>query len=236
MTELFDIDEDEYTPYPPMFSPLAPTHIQSQTLPLSLNDPFFPSCDLSALSDTSQFYESDAIPHIQQSYQPPPQEQLPSACSVCGSAHGALAILDPCAHPLCSTCLTSALNIVGEKDMECAVCKAKVENFKLHNFTGNLGTARVIDEKHSFEMDVLGSTEEAAFIENYDFDSGIMPGVFGAYTGGNFDDHIEFMDRAQGASTPVSMIHSDHEHETFTRADEHVVLRIDNVPWVSAIC
>ncbi|KAG6821128.1 hypothetical protein H0H93_006467 [Arthromyces matolae] len=56
----------------------------------------------------------------------------PSGCSVCLAASPrTLAVLDPCNHPLCSACLTSALNIVGEKDMECAVCRGKVEDFKL---------------------------------------------------------------------------------------------------------
>lgn len=62
---------------------------------------------------------------------PPPH---PSSCSVCGrrgKGDGMLAVLQPCEHPLCSTCLTSALNIVGEKDMECAVCKTPVVDFKL---------------------------------------------------------------------------------------------------------
>ena len=57
---------------------------------------------------------------------------LPNECSVCfASKPLSLAILDPCGHPLCSTCLTSALNIVGEKDMECAVCKQGVVDFRL---------------------------------------------------------------------------------------------------------
>lgn len=59
-------------------------------------------------------------------------EPAPTDCSVCLLSNPAsLAILQPCKHPLCSTCLTSALNIVGEKDMECAVCKRKVADFKL---------------------------------------------------------------------------------------------------------
>jgi hypothetical protein len=57
-----------------------------------------------------------------------------SDCSVCLCQNASsLAILKPCGHPLCSACLTSALNIVGEKDMECAVCKQDVQDFKLVN-------------------------------------------------------------------------------------------------------
>ena len=55
-----------------------------------------------------------------------------SDCSVClVKSAPSLAILKPCGHPLCSACLTSALNIVGEKDMECAVCRQSVQDFKL---------------------------------------------------------------------------------------------------------
>ncbi|KAF8067678.1 hypothetical protein FPV67DRAFT_1149641 [Lyophyllum atratum] len=58
----------------------------------------------------------------------PPQ----CGCSVCLDVHPrTLAVLVPCGHPLCSGCLTSALNIVGEKDMECAVCRGKVADFRL---------------------------------------------------------------------------------------------------------
>ncbi len=56
----------------------------------------------------------------------------PTDCSVCFAVHPtSLAVLQPCGHPLCSGCLTSALNIVGEKDMECAVCKQSVVDFRL---------------------------------------------------------------------------------------------------------
>ncbi len=56
----------------------------------------------------------------------------PTDCSVCLTIRpSTLAILQPCGHPLCSACLTSALNIVGEKDMECAVCKQGVSDFRL---------------------------------------------------------------------------------------------------------
>lgn len=46
-TDLCDIDEDEFVPYPPAFSPVVPTQLHSLTLPLNLHDLF----DLSAGSD-----------------------------------------------------------------------------------------------------------------------------------------------------------------------------------------
>jgi len=57
---------------------------------------------------------------------------IPTDCSVCFAVRPpSLAVLQPCGHPLCSGCLTSALNIVGEKDMECAICKQSVADFQL---------------------------------------------------------------------------------------------------------
>jgi len=61
-------------------------------------------------------------------------ENPPTDCSVCLVSYpSTLAVLQPCRHPLCRSCLTSALNIVGEKDMECAVCKQSVADFNLIN-------------------------------------------------------------------------------------------------------
>ncbi|KAF9003258.1 hypothetical protein BDQ17DRAFT_1355829 [Cyathus striatus] len=72
----------------------------------------------------------------------------PDDCSVClAPSPSTLAVLKPCEHPLCSGCLTSALNIVGEKDMECAVCKTPVADFKLVVGKKN-GTASPVPEKN----------------------------------------------------------------------------------------
>ncbi|KAI0711264.1 hypothetical protein C8Q76DRAFT_735768 [Earliella scabrosa] len=221
-SELYDIDEDDYAPYPQTFSP--PAH--SQTLPISLNDPFNTSnISLSAISHFSepvQFYETPQ-------YFPPPQHrQAPapaSNCSVCGLAKGSLAVLKPCAHPLCSTCLTSALNIVGEKDMECAMCHAKVDDFSLCK-TGP-DTAPV-----NTESKLQRIIEECNEIEEFDSGIGLLPCAFSGKSVGDvamFDEDELFMDRAQGASTPVA----SHASASFapSKASERVVLRIDNVPW-----
>ncbi|KAI0674379.1 hypothetical protein C8Q78DRAFT_1014437 [Trametes maxima] len=217
-SELYDIDEDDYPSYSQVFSP--PMH--SQTLPLAFNDPFnISNLSISAIANMTepvQLYETP------QYFPPPPRKELagPSNCSVCGLSKGSLAILRPCSHPLCSACLTSALNIVGEKDMECAMCHQKVNDFSLckpsFGTTATVGAesklARIIEECNEFE----------------DFDSGIglLPSAFAGRKGddvGLFDEDDSFMDRAQGASTPVGGITGR------TGFIERVVLRIDNVPW-----
>lgn len=210
-TELFDIDENDFVPYPQAFVPVA-----NQSLPLSLTQHFNLPPDLSGLSEPSQLYETSFFPQPLEE----PEEVPPFACSVCGASGGtlALAVLDPCAHPLCPQCLTSALNIVGEKDMECAVCKSKVDNFQLHKsppasgFKAGPTTTEAAKKRAS-----IGSTREMNVLQGlYD--------TTPARSNGGLPEYDDFaMDRAQGSSTPVSARRG---------AEESVVLRIDNVPWV----
>ncbi|TFY76946.1 hypothetical protein EWM64_g7067 [Hericium alpestre] len=216
-TNLFDIDEDEYAPYP-SFSPTQP-----RTLPLALNDPFDDpqgpiGFSLSATAEslhisqgqgspqsspfassrtsmfgTSQFQSSPfgpAIPASQDILAEEPAPASPSVCSVCGLAPSSLAVLDPCSHVLCSACLTSALNIVGEKDMECAVCKAGVSNFMLRSTSSSQGSSP----------------------------SGPRGG-FGTIGG-----------EAGRAGTPTGAARRQAAVSS-GRAGETPVLRIDNVPW-----
>ncbi|PCH45064.1 hypothetical protein WOLCODRAFT_133474 [Wolfiporia cocos MD-104 SS10] len=210
--DLFDIDEDEYVPYPSTFTSPLP----NQILPLVLNDLFSFQPNV---SEPLQLYETPVF-----SAQPTDEEATPFACSICGSSGGSLAVLEPCTHPLCSACLTSALNIVGEKDMECAVCNSKVDNFQLHKTapgaTYDNGTAT--DTAHKFQERAYSD----ANTRKTDVDA----------LQGSYDGHVEdvdgidyFMDRAQGASTPVAGARSAHCVEP--KHEESVVLRIDNVPW-----
>jgi hypothetical protein len=100
-----------------------------------LSDPFFTTPLPARLNTIKECLE--APPTTTTSSSPlPPAPQNPNTntntCSVCGTSNPfPKAILIPCSHPLCSACLTSALNIVGEKDMECFVCKGGVKDFKL---------------------------------------------------------------------------------------------------------
>lgn len=97
---------------------LVPVPHTSTSMPASITPrPIQPR----TLSDTSTRPEA-----------PDEHVAIPTDCSVCFAVRPAsLAVLHPCGHPLCSGCLTSALNIVGEKDMECAICKKGVADFRL---------------------------------------------------------------------------------------------------------
>ncbi|KAI0305310.1 hypothetical protein B0F90DRAFT_1703371 [Multifurca ochricompacta] len=102
-TNLFDIDENNYVPYPSSFS-----HAEPLALPLSLNDPF---------DHTDISFETLEYPHGPKvsGYRTLEPAAPELCCSVCGSLGPSLAELEPCAHLLCSACLTSALNIVGRR-------------------------------------------------------------------------------------------------------------------------
>lgn len=221
ISELYDIEEDDYAPYPQAFSP--PAH--SQTLPLTLNDPFNTSnislSGISTISEPMHFYETP------QFITSPLVASAPAAnCSICGLAKGSIAILKPCSHPLCSTCLTSALNIVGEKDMECAMCHAKVDDFTLCKGGTDSSPSMSSDTK------LQRIIEECSEIEEFDSGIGLLPSAFNVKDIGDigfFDDDEIFMDHAQGSSTPIA---SSQASFSSIRQYERVVLRIDNVPWV----
>ncbi|KAH9831159.1 uncharacterized protein C8Q71DRAFT_861894 [Rhodofomes roseus] len=215
-TDLFDIDENDYAPYPQAFVPV----VANQSLPLSLTQHFNLQQDFSAISESAQLYEPSFYPTEPEE----PEEATPFACSVCGDSGGTLAVLEPCAHPLCRQCLTSALNIVGEKDMECAVCKSKVDNFQLHKApptTGAIPGTSGAGKKRAAAFGPSGLSPH---------DNSILQGLCDATNrvrgNGGIGDYDDFMDRAQGSSTPVPGSRGGHRG-----TEESVVLRVDNVPW-----
>lgn len=130
----------------------------------------------------------------------------PSQCSVCDASVSRIAILEPCLHPLCSACLTSALNIVGEKDMKCATCNMSVQDFKLQTVE-----AINTDAIPATSTPPLGRKDR----------SPLLPSLF--ETGPA--DPFAFFEQPQGISTPAAR---------GSRPGENIVLRVDNVPWVSS--
>ena len=245
MADPFNIDENEYAPYPQSFdSPARPIGF-----PLSLNDPFH-SFSLPTIneSEPQPFPKFNVLPpvHRHDNLHESVHAQVPTAntsCSVCGRSSGALAILEPCEHPLCSACLTSALNIVGEKDMECAVCKLAVEDFHLQgsaDFFQSASTTSGIKTTHPVvgNPDMSGKSFLDALVSptvsplrrgtRSNLSEGglrLLPSAFDAH-GLGVNNRDEFFDGARGASTPVP------GRQDFVTVKENVVLRVDNVPWV----
>ena len=155
-TELFDISEDFAVgleegdiSYPESFFG------REMSLGLGLRDPFEPTYPYG--KPLSRIEEGDGAagmweipyPDSESPYSlpaplpilaPASEEEKSGGCSVCGRLTGSRAILKPCEHPLCSVCLTSALNIVGEKDMECSACRGRVADFVLVSGDAALST------------------------------------------------------------------------------------------------
>jgi hypothetical protein len=182
-----------YAPYPHTFSsPMRPIG-----MPVTLSDPFDGSPALAPIVEPAQ-----------QRFQPcfvPASDSGPRACSVCGRASGPLAVLEPCAHPLCSACLTGALNIVGEKDMACAVCETAVRDFRLQ------------------PPAEAGPGDDA---EEWRGGGRLLPSALDSV---EYANPLCFFDRSRASSTPVA----DTARHGTRKIRENVVLRIDNVPWVS---
>ncbi|KAJ3507892.1 hypothetical protein NLJ89_g6050 [Agrocybe chaxingu] len=187
------------------------------------------------------------VPNVEVVTPVPSPEATPTDCSVCLAFNpSSLAILQPCGHPLCSACLTSALNIVGEKDMQCAVCKQSVADFKLiagvpkgqpNSKGATLGSTTSDLTGKSF-MDALSSSPSGSIM----FD----PGNANTATSGDLDSAFEFgLDFGElRASTPKfhqqydrSMDSQSHVSvagmgkRNVRKDEDNVVLRIDNVPW-----
>ncbi|KAH7909874.1 hypothetical protein BJ138DRAFT_1102315 [Hygrophoropsis aurantiaca] len=222
-TELFDIEENAFEPYPQSFSS-SPAH------PLVLQDPF-QAPGLSTITES-----------VQQHFHDPRKMMRPdatlvtpvSSCSVCGRSGDQIAILDPCSHPLCSACLTSALNIVGEKDMECAVCHQSVENFHLQAppMGGDRGSPPVQTQRGASPRgfpfsDAAGSPLQR---RSYRPDGGLLPSAFENNVIGSLMSQLSLYDAPLDSSTPTLPPASVYPQPA-VRSSDNIVLRIDNVPW-----
>lgn len=213
-TELFDIDENAFEPYPQSFSSAAQT--------LVLQDPFN-GPGLSTIAESvPQHFQSAYSEMFNVSSATSPH----TTCSVCGCTGDRIAVLVPCKHLLCSACMTSALNIVGEKDIHCAVCKMFVNDFELQTASDDDTSASTVSQRR-FPMvpDVTFSPlqqrsarGEPALLPNT-FDPNSLPSLM----------------------STMSLCNPQMRHSsTFAIAPqaqraENVVLRIDNVPWVRSL-
>ncbi|KAK0438324.1 uncharacterized protein EV420DRAFT_1585821, partial [Desarmillaria tabescens] len=193
---------------------------------------------------------------IQGSYQMPVKTPVPEpqsnpvSCSVC-SRHNPprLAILVPCNHPLCSACLTSALNIVGEKDMECAVCKNGVEDFKLISGSGPAEKKSKVDRRSFSSVESNHDQRSGSDDEFVGRGKSFMDPLFSSpgsavsasFTGG-LESAFEFggqaffrNDDVRASTPPPATRRRSRDHGESPRQQnmlkDHVVLRIDNVPW-----
>ncbi|KIJ63146.1 hypothetical protein HYDPIDRAFT_113724 [Hydnomerulius pinastri MD-312] len=215
-TELFDIDEDAFEPYPQSFSSTAQTIV--------LQDPFNGS-GLSTIAETvPQHFHSPYSEMFNKVAATPPLV----ACSVCGRSGGRLAILEPCKHPLCSACLTSALNIVGEKDMECSVCKTCVNDFELQVVGSDDEASSSTTSQHTrrsptFSDSAASPLQQRAVRNDYT----LLPSAFDPRPLPSLMATMSLYDNQTRALSPPTLPPLPSEMQR----GENIVLRIDNVPW-----
>ncbi|KAF9447674.1 hypothetical protein P691DRAFT_760555 [Macrolepiota fuliginosa MF-IS2] len=217
----------------------APPYIKPTQVPVPPADISLPVLHRPTPLHPSRNANSMILPTIPDLIAPEPSND----CSVCLCLNPArLAVLKPCGHPLCSACLTSALNIVGEKDMECAVCKQGVEDFKLivnprskTNVTSKDAQKDSTKGKSFFDP-IFSSPSSSSTIEGNN--TSVENDSFGDLDTG-FDFGIDFSPHEIRASTPklensmsfdMSTQPSGNAHQVPSK-DSTVVLRIDNVPW-----
>ncbi|KAL4078131.1 hypothetical protein V8B97DRAFT_2003368 [Scleroderma yunnanense] len=208
-TELFDIDENAFEPYPQTFS--------AATQPLALQDPFHGSI-LSTIVENLPHSIPTSYPDMYTNVKP-----FVPTCLVCGRSGGRLVIIDPCKHAHCNACFTSALNIVGEKDMECAVCKASVVNFAFHtpsDYETVKPSASPRPSHFSAVFDVAASPIQPRSFRGH---PPTCPNVPHLNPLPSLLSAMSFYDNTcdlspTGFSSPL-------------QKGENIVLRIDNVPW-----
>ncbi|KAH0834794.1 hypothetical protein J3R83DRAFT_10395 [Lanmaoa asiatica] len=213
-TELFDIDENAFEPYPQSFSSTAQT--------LVLQDPFNGS-GLSTITES--------VPqHLQSSYSE--MFNISSAtsphttCSVCDCIGDRMAVLVPCKHLLCSACMTSALNIVGEKDIHCAVCKTFVNDFELQTASDDDASASTVSQRRRpVVSDITSSPLQQRSVRG---EPAFLPSTFDPSPLPSLMSTISLRNPQMPHSSTFSIAPQ-------AQRTENVVLRIDNVPWVGSL-
>ncbi|KAL5476813.1 hypothetical protein ACEPAI_2999 [Sanghuangporus weigelae] len=243
---LFDIDEDSIAtaPYPETFgSPIALRNSEDSFAVKTkrcVSAPFIAGRFYEGYNDEEYTtdLEDDGLPNDPQvartraqsvSSQPTavsntdidneaPNENM---CSVCSAVSSPLSFLDPCGHLVCSSCLTSSLNIVGEKDMSCATCDKPVRNFRL--LTPLKIAASIPKESENADRSNTNSEEE----ENEAIR--LLPSAmedFSISRDVKANQEIASIEDASQKNSPTPTVHSIDK-----RVRDVAVLRIDNVPW-----
>lgn len=212
-TDLFDIDENPFEPYPQSFS---------SSEPFVLHDPFS-GPGLPTISESVQQYFGES--YFQANMQSSATATPSTACSVCGRDGGRIAIIKPCDHPLCSGCFTSALNIVGEKVMQCAVCRESIVAFDLQSRPSDPNpvissptTQQPAPPSNFTPLDAFASPLQRRTVRP------LLPSFDRTLFAPHLDQSaVQF----QRDLLPPNFTSAPEQQ----RAD-NVVLRIDNVPWV----
>lgn len=132
------------------------------------------------------------------------QPQVVASCASCGGSER-LSLLQPCQHQICASCVTGSLNVVGEKDMICMYCLSPIQSFKIARPIGRIHSETPAQPVYHS----ISRQQENAFHDS--------PIPFGPLP------HAPSRLGSLEASPVIpSTVHAN------------MVLRIDNVPWVSS--
>lgn len=137
-------------------------------------------------------------------------------CSVCSASSSPLSTLIPCAHLICSSCLTGALNIVGEKDLKCGTCDNPVRDFKL--LTPLTLKSASDSERDGIDRSQIKEGQQQQAMA-------LLPSAF--------ENLSMKLEEARSGSRHVSEASNASRSFSADSGDKVAVLRIDNVPWVS---
>ncbi|KAF8434553.1 hypothetical protein L210DRAFT_3649054 [Boletus edulis BED1] len=206
-TDLFDIDENAFEPYPQSFSSAAQT--------LVLQDPF----NGSGLSTIAESVPQHLRNSCSEMFNVSSAKSPHTTCSVCGCAGDRMAVLVPCKHLLCSACMTSALNIVGEKDIHCAVCKTFVNDFELQTVSDDDASASTASQRR-LPVDIISPLQQRSVRGG----PTLLPSTFGPSPLPSLMSTMSLHNPQLRHASPFSI-------SPQAQRVENVVLRIDNVPW-----
>lgn len=128
----------------PKFSPVTPLRSQNFKVPLTPDDsPFLNLASKIASVGLTTPPRAISLPlpaspvsPIQTLSKPTPSPvttttEHQATCAACSRVLSSAALLSPCAHLVCSPCLTGCLNAAGDKSMDCMACKSPIVTFEL---------------------------------------------------------------------------------------------------------
>lgn len=156
-----------------------------------------------------------------------------------------LSYLQPCQHAVCHQCFTGMLNIVGEKGLECPMCKGQVTSFDVVN--GNHGRdysylspsspaapAKTAPAYHSSERNIAGTTSALAKTKSKTptFASVLNAKMKMKAAALVTADDVFSISIPSGSASGGDTSLTAAAPTTSTSATDLPVLRIDNLPWV----
>ncbi|KAG9040523.1 hypothetical protein FS837_000512 [Tulasnella sp. UAMH 9824] len=169
-------------------------------------------------------------------------------CSGCGSSSSkhasatssiTLSYLQPCQHAICHQCFTGMLNIVGEKGLECPMCKGQVTSFDVqvdsHHQPSSLPSAKPAPAYHSSERNAIAAAAGPTMKMKTTTGQAPTTTTFASVLGAKKKMKaagLATADDVFSTATPPRFAMGDTASTTpASTSTDLPVLRIDNLPW-----